>query len=304
MSRAQKQSSISGKKAAAPARFRFVMQSESRDRSSRASAAFKGRGRRFIFRFPALLLTAFAASCFVSSGAPAPQPAAPAKSGAVSTNTPAPVNRQLGEDEVRGLLAAYLDENRGEGGAKWELHFTRPWDPITVPNKPLSVKILEPSLSRIYSSCIFRFELRAGGKLLGSWQAPARVQLWRDVLVTHGNLRRGDPLNSTEVASESRDVLTLRNPVFDLPEDPGAYEIAESLQDGMPLTPRSFRLRPVVFRGQTADAVVKQGAMVISLKVEVMENGVPGQLVRVRNLVSRRELRGKVRDAQTISITL
>ena len=64
------------------------------------------------------------------------------------------------------------------------------------------------------------------------------------------------------------------------------------------------RLRPVVTRGQTADAVVRDGAMVISLKVEVLEEGVPGQMVRVRNPQSRRELRGKVQDERTIAITL
>ena len=65
-----------------------------------------------------------------------------------------------------------------------------------------------------------------------------------------------------------------------------------------------MRLRPVVARGQTADAVVRDGAMLISLKVEVLEEGAPGQMVRVRNPQSRRELRGKVQDEKTIAITL
>jgi flagella basal body P-ring formation protein FlgA len=44
--------------------------------------------------------------------------------------------------------------------------------------------------------------------------------------------------------------------------------------------------------------------MVISLKVEVLEEGVPGQMIRVRNYQSHRELRGKVEDEHTISIPL
>jgi flagella basal body P-ring formation protein FlgA len=44
--------------------------------------------------------------------------------------------------------------------------------------------------------------------------------------------------------------------------------------------------------------------MMITLKVEVLEEGVTGQMVRVRNLQSRRELRGKVEDEQTIAIPL
>jgi flagella basal body P-ring formation protein FlgA len=53
-----------------------------------------------------------------------------------------------------------------------------------------------------------------------------------------------------------------------------------------------------------ADAVIRDGAMIISLKVEVLEEAVPGQIVRVRNPQSHRELRGKVLDEQTIAIPL
>jgi flagella basal body P-ring formation protein FlgA len=65
-----------------------------------------------------------------------------------------------------------------------------------------------------------------------------------------------------------------------------------------------MRLKPVLSRGQLADAIIRDGAMIISLKVEVLEEGVPGQVVRVRNPQSRRELRGKVLDEQTIAIAL
>jgi flagella basal body P-ring formation protein FlgA len=53
-----------------------------------------------------------------------------------------------------------------------------------------------------------------------------------------------------------------------------------------------------------ADAIIRDGAMIISLKVEVLEEGVPGQFVRVRNPQSHRELRGKVLDEQTVAIAL
>jgi flagella basal body P-ring formation protein FlgA len=44
--------------------------------------------------------------------------------------------------------------------------------------------------------------------------------------------------------------------------------------------------------------------LVISLKVEPLEDGVLGQTVRVRNPINRRELNGKVENEQTILITL
>jgi flagella basal body P-ring formation protein FlgA len=224
------------------------------------------------------------------------------------TNAPAtpaqPRFRKLEEVEVRELLVQALKRQREDGGADWELTFTRPWAAITVADGPLTAELLEPATDRITSSSIFRFEIHSGHNVLGSWQAPVRVRLLREVMIAHANLQRGETLSSADPTRERRDGLVLRQVVTDLPADPGAYELTETVPVGAPLTSHAVRLKPIVVRGQLADAVVQDGAMMISLKVEVLEEGVPGQVVRVRNPQSRRELRGKVQDEKTIAIRL
>jgi flagella basal body P-ring formation protein FlgA len=44
--------------------------------------------------------------------------------------------------------------------------------------------------------------------------------------------------------------------------------------------------------------------MVISLKVEALEDAVPGQTLRVRNPRTRREFRARVQDEQTVILFL
>jgi len=235
------------------------------------------------------------------------EPATPAVR-AGQTNAPASPAprppRRLEEEELRDLLTGALNQGIGTGGAEWELRFSRPWTPVSVPDEPLKAEVVEPALDRITSSSILRFELRAGRRLAGAWQVPVQARLWRDVLVAQANLQRGLPLKEAPLARERRDVLALRDPLGELPPNAAACEVAEGVPAGSPLLARAVRLRPVVFRGQIADAVVRDGAMMISLKVEVLEEGVPGQVVRVRNSQSRRELRGKVQDEHTITIPL
>jgi flagella basal body P-ring formation protein FlgA len=235
------------------------------------------------------------------------EPATPAVR-AGQTNAPASPAprppRRLEEEELRDLLTGALNQGIGTEDAEWEVRFSRPWTPVSVPDEPLKAEIVEPALNRITSSSVLRFELRAGGRLAGAWQVPVQARLWRDVLVARANLQRGLPLKEAPLAHERRDVLTLRNPLAELPPNAAACEVAEGVPAGSPLLARAVRLRPVVFRGQIADAVVRDGAMMISLKVEVLEEGIPGQMVRVRNSQSRRELRGKVQDEHTITIPL
>lgn len=237
----------------------------------------------------------------------AAEPAAPALRPAQDAPPPSPVvrpPRRLEEEELRILLTDSLNAGPGGSGAEWELHFTRPWTSVKVPDEPLKVEIVEPALNRITSTAVFRFELRAGRQLLGSWQMPVQARLWREVVVAEAALQRGQLLIDAPVTRVRRDVLTLRDPLYELPATAAAYELIESVPASAPLTARALRLKPVVYRGQTVNAIMRDQAMTISCKVEVMEEGVPGQLVRVRNLQSRRELRGKVQDEQTIAISL
>ena len=221
-----------------------------------------------------------------------------------STNSVTRQPRRLEEDELRKLLTDFLNEKSGENGAEWELRLARPWTPLPVPEGPLKIEILEPALNRIASTSILRVELRAGRQLAGTWQVPVNARLWRKVMVAESALQRGQLLSDAALTLERRDVLTLRDPLYELPSAAAAYELAESVAVGAPMTARAFRLKPVVFRGKTVTAMMTDNALTISLKVEVLEEGVPGQLVRVRNLQSRRELRGKVQDEQTIIISL
>jgi flagella basal body P-ring formation protein FlgA len=226
-----------------------------------------------------------------------------AEPNATATKISAPTHR-LEEEELRTLLSAALSQRRNQEGGEWELRLTRPWTPILVPDEPLTAEILEPALNRITSICILRFELRSGQKTVGSWQTPVQARFWRQIPVAQAHLRRGQLLREADFANERRDVLALRDPLLELPTQAALYELAESVAPGVPLTARAIRLKPVLARGQMADAIIHDGAMMISLKVEVLEEGVPGQVVRVRNPQSRRELRGKVLDEQTIAIPL
>jgi flagella basal body P-ring formation protein FlgA len=257
----------------------------------------------------AILIPTLVAACFAASPAVCRAANDPAAGGprtvAVTNaaNVPAPT-RHLEEDEVGSLLTAALNLHRSEEGAEWELRLTRPWTPVNVPDGALTAEIVEPALNRITSNCILRFELRAGQKTIGSWQVPVQARLWRQIPVAHVALRRGQLLREADFFRERRDLLALRDPLAELPSQAAAYELAEPVSAGAPLTARAIRLKPVISRGQLADAIIRDGTMTISLKVEVLEEAVPGQVVRVRNPQSRRELRGKVLDEQTIAIPL
>jgi flagella basal body P-ring formation protein FlgA len=215
-----------------------------------------------------------------------------------------PRQRVVTETDLLALLTTALQKECVKDKGDLELRLARPWTPAAVPDEPLSVKILDLPTTGVASSFILRFELRTARAAVGTWQLSLQARIWRDVWIARSALKKGEPAADADLERDRRDVLTLREPLADFSPDDTSLELAEPLQAGSPLFARSVKARPVIHRGQAADALVQDGTMSITMKVEALEDGAPGQIIRVRNAQSRRDIRGKVLNEQTILIPL
>jgi flagella basal body P-ring formation protein FlgA len=151
---------------------------------------------------------------------------------------------------------------------------------------------------------VTRFELWEAGELVGNWQAVLQAKVWRPVPVAQSLLVRGQLLRDADITLERRDVLLLRDTCLEFPISDPDLEVAERIQAGMPVSNREVRERPLVQRGHLVEAVYQDGALSSARKVEILEDGARGQVIRVRNPKTRRELLGKVQNEQTVLISL
>ncbi len=212
--------------------------------------------------------------------------------------------RALTESEIKELLVASLQQNHVKDRGELELRFSRPVPASIVIDEPLTVKMLELPSTGVTANFIARFELRAGDEVAGTWQIPVTANIWREVYVASSGLKRGQLVRDADLSRERRDMLALRDALTTVELDNPFLELGENIPAGMALTSRSLRLRPIVHRGKIADAIVTDGALTLSVKVEILEDGLPGQTIRIRNLKSKREFRGKVQNEETIHVTL
>lgn len=216
----------------------------------------------------------------------------------------APVTRSFSESDLIELLTATLQNDYVKDKGELELRLSRPWAARTVPDEPLTIKVLDIPTSGVTPTFILRFELRAAEQVLGTFQTSVQARVWREVWIARSPLKRGDLVADAALDRQRRDVLTLREALADFAANDTTLEIAEPLPSGSPLLARSIKTRPVIHKGQSADALVQDGALSISMKVEALEDGAPGQMIRARNALTRRDLRGKVLNEQTILLSL
>jgi flagella basal body P-ring formation protein FlgA len=211
--------------------------------------------------------------------------------------------RSLDEEGLTSMLAEVMQQENVRDRGQLELHLARPWKAVLVPDEPLTVRVLEFPAAGVSSTFTVRFELRCGQEIIGSWSMPLQARLWREILVAQAPVKRGERLQTASLGRERRDILRVRDAYTGRTDD-ASLELVENIPAGAPVLNGAVRVRPVVYRGKMVDAILQQGAMIITIKAQALEDGFPGQSIRVRNSVSGREFRGKVQNEDTIEVTL
>ncbi len=212
--------------------------------------------------------------------------------------------RTLTEDEVRQWLVATLQNEHVRDRGELELRITRSWKAVSVPDEALEFRLVDLPLSGIGPSFVARVAVECAGSRITTVQVPVQAKVWKEVLVAGSTLMRGQSLAGAEVRTERRDVLMTRDYVTPDQVAGGGHELVSNVTMGQLLTGRALRVKPAVTRGTVVDGLVTDGAMTISMKVEVLEDGAIGQNLRVRNVKTRREMLGKVQNEQTIVLYL
>ena len=233
----------------------------------------------------------------------------PIFAGEGSTASPAaatPVtNSVLDDAAVTKLLAAALQEQFTGADGKLDLRFTRPWVSTNAPAGPLTLKILEMPNSGITSAFLVRFEMiSADGAILGNWQMSVQAHLWREIRVARSMLKPGEMVADADIGLERRDVLALHAPLAEFADGDTTLQIAESVPAGSPLFARSVKLHPVIRRGEMTNARLEDGTLTVTIKAQALEDGTPGQTIRLRNMQSTRDFSGKVLDKKNVIVSL
>ena len=211
-------------------------------------------------------------------------------------------SRALGSAEVLELLRAELAKSPVFGHGELELESARPWKPLLVPDGPVEMRLVS-RISYPTSQTSLRFELMDGGIPFGVFSAPVKMAIWKEAWMAKDRITRGDLLSKVQLERQRVNTIKVRQDLWDGNPADGRYWFRENISPGRLVYSRAVVMKPVVRRGSLAKAVVTSGPLQVSTKVKVLEDGAPGEAVRVQNVMTRKEMIGEVLDEDTIKIT-
>lgn len=188
-------------------------------------------------------------------------------------------------DEVYAVIGGELMryyEMEGE----WELDLVRP---ISIPTGTDSLRVAQAP-SRPASSMLLRVQFLGAGAVLSEANLAFRVQLWRDVWVAQEPLMRGQAVDPFQLSTQRVDTLREGGAVPVEAISGIDFIYYRSIPAGRVLNWRDLVRRPVIQRGQLIEVAAIDRGLSVTMKGLALENGAVGELIRIRNPESRREI--------------
>ena len=216
----------------------------------------------------------------------------------------ASANRIVPENKLVPLIAQALSDSFELEQGKLVLETSRALIPVSVPvdTANISIKLVAQPYTRPTGFMKAQYNVMADGVIVGHQTSYFRAQLIQDVWIAQQVIQRGATLGEAKLVKKKTDVINLRDNIWiGKPDD--SLQLVTTVSAGTVLQERHLRRTPAIFRNQTVDAVLSHKALVIRLRVLALEDGAPGDVIRLRNTSSSKELRGTVINSRQVTVT-
>lgn len=206
-------------------------------------------------------------------------------------------------ENVQKYLEDYLDQQRSKmPQVKLRFRHLRLPKAFSVPAGRLTCEIT-PSNPQVLSSSRFSLIFRVDGRAVKNIAVSATLEALAHVAITTGDLRRGVILSEDHIELAERDLNRLRAPCFDSAELLGK-RLKRSLRKGDVFERSAVAFPPMVKRGELVTITVQKGALTVTAKGLAQQNGDAGDMIRVRNISSQKDLICKVAGPVAVTVEL
>ena len=216
----------------------------------------------------------------------------------------AAATRPVPDSKLVPLIANALSDSFELDLAKLVLEPSRPLAPVAVPQDTanISIKLLNNPYTKPSSFMKAQYAILADGLPVAEHTSYFKAQLLQDVWVAQQVAQRGVTLGEAKITKKKTNIINLRDDIW-IGKPDNTLQLVSTLSPGVVLQERHLRRTPVVLRNQTVDAVLIHKSLVIRLRVIALEDGAPGQVIRLRNTSSAKEIRGTVVNSREVKVT-
>lgn len=128
------------------------------------------------------------------------------------------------------------------------------------------------------------------------------LDLYEDVVVTSHRLKQNSLINEEDLTLARRKITEFAHQLVPSINDAVGMKTARSLAGGTVLLSQYVKKQPLIKRGDMVTILVTSGSLKITTQGEARGKGAEGELVKVKNLASRRIITARVVDRGVVEV--
>lgn len=161
-----------------------------------------------------------------------------------------------------------------------------------LPTGELRVEVI-PSLEQVIGSRRFTLIYRVDGRTVENVSISGKLEVLAEIAVAQRNLRRGTIISADDVNLTLLDISKIDQPFYALADVVG-QKVIRSVRAASVLEGKNLDAPPLVQKGAFVKLIARRGRMLLTATGIAMEEGKMGEMIRVRNSASQKEVLARV----------
>lgn len=208
----------------------------------------------------------------------------------------------IDSSEMAVLVQDHLQKMTQDPKKQVEIREFRPSEKVPVPKGIISYEILLPERAVRGGNVAGTLTLLSSGKEIKKVRFNARVDVYADVLVASRYLKKNQAIHPEDFQWAKKNIALLPQDILTEEKELLGKRTNQSINAQEALRMYMVEIPPLVQKGDRVVLVVENEQFKITTLGEVKESGRKGERIKLVNLGSKKEVYGRVVDANTALI--
>lgn len=206
------------------------------------------------------------------------------------------------DQEVREAVTAFVTTRTA--GMGWEVHIRRITisDPLKSLEGIIDYEVVAPQQWEGWGNISVAVLARQNGRVVRNITVRIDVEALTDMVVTLRQVEYGATITVAELALQKREITQNSHLAARKIDEVVGKKARTTLRANQPVRADQVEKIPLVKSGQMVTIVAENGVMKISVNGMAHSSGAEGDIIRVQNLTSLKEIPAKVIDASTVQV--
>jgi flagella basal body P-ring formation protein FlgA len=169
-----------------------------------------------------------------------------------------------------------------------------------VPTGKIAYQVI-PAQPQVVGSRRLTLITRVDGQLIANQSIRVELKAQAQVVVTTTDLKRGETLTAPDLQLQQMDISDLNEPFLAVDELIGK-QLKQTVRQGQALQRNQVEFPPMIKRGERVTIQASNPGLMLKASGEARQNGELGDMIRVRNIGSQREVVCRVLAAGLVSV--